>query len=63
MIKTMMADKYNSFLSGMLLQFVNPKGILYGITAYQLLSFRIILQISAYYFSLFLGFVGFLSTM
>ncbi|AMQ06284.1 MULTISPECIES: LysE family transporter [Sporosarcina] len=55
--------KYNSFLAGMLLQFVNPKGVLYGITV-------IATFILPYYsstidlllFSLFLGFVGIMST-
>ncbi|MGE7762179.1 LysE family transporter [Peribacillus sp. NPDC097895] len=57
-------DKNNRFLSGMLLQFVNPKGILYGITA---VSTFIIpyhtSNISLLCFSIFLAFVGFLSTM
>ncbi|MEK5038375.1 LysE family transporter [Sporosarcina sp. FSL K6-3457] len=55
--------KYNSFLAGMLLQFVNPKGVLYGITV-------VATFILPYYsshsslllLSLFLGFVGILST-
>ncbi len=57
-------DKNNSFFSGMLLQFVNPKGILYGITAistfilpYHTSNFSLLV------YSLFLAFVGFLSTM
>ncbi|WP_078411871.1 LysE family transporter [Priestia abyssalis] len=56
-------DKNNSFLAGMLLQFINPKGILYGITAistfilpYHTSNFSLI------FFSLFLAFVGFMST-
>ena len=56
-------DKNNSFLAGMLLQFVNPKGILYGITVvgtfilpYHTSNFSLLL------FSLFLAFVGFMST-
>ncbi|MBA9026118.1 MULTISPECIES: LysE family transporter [Bacillaceae] len=57
-------DKYNSFYSGMLLQFVNPKGILYGITA---ISTFILPYHSSNFsllsFSIFLAFVGFLSTM
>ncbi|MFF2591112.1 LysE family transporter [Peribacillus butanolivorans] len=57
-------DKNNRFLSAMLLQFVNPKGILYGITA---VSTFIIpyhtSNISLLFFSFFLAFVGFLSTM
>ena len=57
-------DKHNSFFSGMVLQFVNPKGILYGITAistfilpYHTSNFSLLL------FSIFLAFVGFLSTI
>ncbi|MFF2753120.1 LysE family transporter [Psychrobacillus sp. NPDC058041] len=56
-------DKNNSFLTGMLLQFINPKGILYGITAtstfilpYYTSNFSLLI------FSLFLAFVGFMST-
>ncbi|WP_313892127.1 LysE family transporter [Psychrobacillus sp.] len=55
--------KYNGFLAGMLLQFVNPKGILYGITVvgtFILPSYTS--NISLLLFSLFLAFVGFLST-
>jgi threonine/homoserine/homoserine lactone efflux protein len=55
--------KNNSFLTGMLLQFVNPKGILYGITViatfilpYHTSNFSLI------FYSLFLAFVGFMST-
>ncbi|MGW8959387.1 LysE family transporter [Paenibacillus sp. NPDC055715] len=55
--------KNNSFLTGMLLQFINPKGILYGITAistfilpYHHSNFSLMM------FSLFLAFVGFMST-
>ncbi|MBN8203089.1 LysE family transporter [Bacillus sp. NTK034] len=55
--------KQNGFLIGMLLQFINPKGILYGVTV-------ISTFILPYYtshtslisFSIFLAFVGFLST-
>ncbi|MFJ5625528.1 LysE family transporter [Peribacillus loiseleuriae] len=57
-------DKHNSFFSGMVLQFVNPKGILYGITAistfilpYHSSNFSLLA------FSILLAFVGFLSTM
>ncbi|MFY4774935.1 LysE family transporter [Metabacillus sp. RGM 3146] len=56
-------DKNNSFLTGMLLQFVNPKGILYGITTistfvlpYHTSDFSLI------FYSFFLAFVGFLGT-
>ncbi|MED1796679.1 LysE family translocator [Brevibacillus nitrificans] len=56
-------DKLNSFFSGFLLQFINPKVILYAITAVSTF-------IIPYYqsngslllFSLFLGFIGYLST-
>ncbi len=55
--------KYNSFLAGMLLQFVNPKGVLYGITV---VSTFILPYHSSHssllLLSLFLGFVGILST-
>ncbi|MFJ7935813.1 LysE family transporter [Sporosarcina sp. NPDC096371] len=55
--------KYNSFLAGMLLQFVNPKGILYGITvvATFILPYHTS-HSSLWLLSLFLGFVGMLST-
>ena len=59
-----MEDKYNSFFAGMLLQFVNPKGILYGITAVS--TFIIPYHTSNFsllFFSLFLAFVGFISTI
>lgn len=56
-------DKNSSFFMGMLLQFINPKGILYGITAistfilpYHDSNFSLIM------YSLFLAFVGFVST-
>ncbi|MGW9018589.1 LysE family transporter [Priestia megaterium] len=56
-------DRNNSFFMGMLLQFINPKGILYGITAivtfilpYHNSNFSLIM------YSLFLAFVGFVST-
>ncbi|QIC04843.1 LysE family transporter [Brevibacillus sp. 7WMA2] len=56
-------DKSNSFLAGMLLQFVNPKGILYGITV---ISTFIIpyhtLHLSLLYNSLLLAFIGFMGT-
>lgn len=55
--------KYNSFLAGMLLQFVNPKGVLYGITviATFILPYHSS-HSSLLLLSLFLGFVGILST-
>ncbi|MGG0453852.1 LysE family transporter [Priestia megaterium] len=56
-------DRNNSFFMGMILQFINPKGILYGITAiatfilpYHDSNFSIIL------YSIFLAFVGFVGT-
>lgn len=56
-------DKSNSFLAGMLLQFVNPKGILYGITAIStfILPYHSS-SISLFFFSVLLAFVGFMST-
>jgi cysteine/O-acetylserine efflux protein len=56
-------EKLNSFLSGLALQFVNPKVILYGITVIG--NFVIPYSksgISLLLFSLFLAFVGFLAT-
>ena len=55
--------KYNSFLAGMLLQFVNPKGVLYGITVVGtfILPYHTS-HGSLFLLSLFLGFVGILST-
>lgn len=56
-------DKNNSFLTGMLLQFINPKGILYGITAIStfILPYHTS-NFSLLFYSLFLAFVGFMST-
>jgi cysteine/O-acetylserine efflux protein len=57
------SEKLNSFLSGLILQFINPKVILYGITA---ISTFIIpfykSSISLVLFSLLLAFIGFLAT-
>ncbi len=55
--------KYNSFLAGMLLQFVNPKGVLYGITVVGtfILPYHTS-NVSLLLFSLFLAVVGFMST-
>ena len=56
-------DKNNSFLAGMLLQFINPKGILYGITV--IATFILPYyhsQLSLLLFAVLLAFVGFLST-
>ncbi|MEI2463512.1 LysE family transporter [Niallia taxi] len=56
-------DKNNSFLAGMLLQFINPKGILYGITviATFILPYHDS-QLSLLLFAIFLALIGFLST-
>ncbi|MDE5054957.1 LysE family transporter [Niallia taxi] len=56
-------DKNNSFLAGMLLQFINPKGILYGITviATFILPYHDS-RLSLLLFAIFLAFIGFLST-
>ena len=57
-------DKNNTFMAGMLLQFINPKAILYGITV---LSAFIIpnytSKLSLLAFALFLAFIGFSSTV
>lgn len=57
-------SRSNTFLTGMILQFINPKGLIYGITAvstfiipYYNTNFSLILA------SFFLAFVGFISTM
>lgn len=55
--------KYNSFLAGVLLQFVNPKGILYAITAIG--TFVIPYQAtnsSLLFYSVILGIIGFSGT-
>ncbi|MEH7501559.1 LysE family transporter [Neobacillus drentensis] len=56
-------DKNNSFLTGMLLQFINPKGILYGITTIStyVLPYHTS-NVSLIFYSFFLAFVGFLGT-
>lgn len=56
-------DKHNGFLIGMLLQFINPKGILYGVTVIStfILPYHTS-HTSLIFFSIFLAFVGFLST-
>ncbi|MDN4075014.1 LysE family transporter [Fictibacillus terranigra] len=56
-------DRNNSFTAGMLLQFINPKGLLYGLTVIS--TFVIPFyhsNISLLLFSMFLAFIGFLST-
>ncbi|WP_134685627.1 LysE family transporter [Brevibacillus migulae] len=57
------SEATNGFLTGMLLQFVNPKGILYGITVIStfILPYHSS-EVKLLFFSLFLAFVGFLST-
>lgn len=56
-------EKENSFFMGMVLQFINPKGILYGITA---IATFILPYHSSHgsliFYSIVLAFVGFLST-
>ncbi|WP_191567354.1 LysE family transporter [Metabacillus idriensis] len=56
-------DKNNTFLTGMLLQFINPKGILYGITTIStfVLPYHNS-NVSLIFYSFFLAFVGFLGT-
>ncbi|MCD7034203.1 LysE family transporter [Metabacillus sp. GX 13764] len=57
-------QKRNSFFTGMVLQFINPKGILYGLTA---LSAFILPYYSSngslLLFSFFLAFIGFAATV
>ncbi|MDF2036361.1 LysE family transporter [Cytobacillus oceanisediminis] len=55
--------KQNGFLIGILLQFINPKGILYGVTVIStfILPYHTS-HTSLIFFSIFLAFVGFLST-
>ncbi|WP_088012741.1 LysE family transporter [Gottfriedia acidiceleris] len=56
-------DKNYSYLTGMLLQFINPKGILYGITTIStfVLPYHSS-NVSLLFYSFFLAFVGFLGT-
>lgn len=55
--------KHNGFVIGMLLQFINPKGILYGVTVIStfILPYHTS-HTSLIFFSVLLAFVGFLST-
>ena len=56
-------DKHNSFIAGMLLQFINPKGILYGVTVTSTLIFTYhssYLSMLAY--SIVLAFIGYMGT-
>lgn len=57
------SNKNNSFLTGMLLQFINPKGILYGITTIStfVLPYHTS-NLSLLFYSFFLAFVAFLGT-
>ncbi|MFL0362135.1 LysE family transporter [Pseudobacillus sp. 179-B 2D1 NHS] len=56
-------DKQNFFLIGVLVQFVNPKGILFGITVVSTFILPYYTSYSSYFlFSLFLGMVGIVST-
>ncbi|PFM60784.1 lysine transporter LysE [Bacillus cereus] len=53
----------NLFLVGIMLQFVNPKGILFGLTVVSTFILPYYNSYSSYlFFSLFLGFVGLMST-
>ncbi len=56
-------DKNNSFTAGMLLQFINPKGILYGITVISTFVIPYYTSnITFIFFAVMLAFVGFMST-
>jgi len=56
-------EKANFFLSGLILQFINPKVIIYAITTISTFIIPVYhSNASLLLFSLFLGFVGFLST-
>jgi cysteine/O-acetylserine efflux protein len=56
-------EKYNSFIAGMLLQFINPKGVLYSITVVSTFILPYYQSNSAFiFFSLLLGLVGIAST-
>lgn len=54
----------NLFLIGVLIQFINPKGILYGITVVSTFILPYYTSYFSYFiFSLFLGIIGFLSSL
>ncbi|MED5100127.1 MULTISPECIES: LysE family transporter [Niallia] len=54
----------NLFLIGVLIQFINPKGILYGITVVSTFILPYYTSYFSYFiFSLFLGIIGFLSSI
>lgn len=54
----------NLFFIGALVQFINPKGILYGITVVSTFLLPYYTSYFSYFlFSLFLGFIGFLSSL
>lgn len=56
--------KYNSFIAGTLLQFVNPKGVLYAVTAIGTFVLPYYTDVlSLLLFSLLLAFIGLLSSM
>ncbi|WP_153731411.1 LysE family transporter [Sporosarcina obsidiansis] len=55
--------KNNSFIAGVVLQFINPKAVLFGLTvASTFIIPYYSSHVSLLLFSIFLGFVGFLST-
>nr|WP_240962405.1 LysE family transporter [Brevibacillus laterosporus] len=55
--------KNNSFFAGMLLQFVNPKGILYGITVISTFIIPYHTEhLSLLFYSVLLAFIGFMGT-
>lgn len=57
-------NKKYGFVTGMLLQFINPKGILYGITAISTFILPYYTSnLSLLLFSILLAFVGFMSTI
>ncbi len=61
--KEQVSDTLNSFFTGFILQFINPKGILYGITAISTFVIPFYKSaLSLLLFSVLLAFVGFLST-
>ncbi|MCP3773305.1 LysE family transporter [Paenibacillus sp. MZ04-78.2] len=61
--KEQVTDTLNSFFTGFILQFINPKGILYGITAISTFVIPFYKSgLSLLLFSMLLAFVGFLST-
>jgi len=56
-------DKHNSFIAGLLLQFINPKGILYGVTVTSTLIFTYHASyLSLLIYSIVLAFIGYPGT-